>query len=356
MTKSSLAKIILLCVVLSLLMNVFFGRFLAAKISTLPALNRLKLISPQAPIVINTRQEVRISDTGDAIQTIDSTKSKLSLVMEQNGNQLSQVGAAVNLTGDGLFLTTKTVLGSIKPENLLVKLEDGTTGAVKNIALDPASNLAIIKTDLKNVQVANIGDSKSLVTGQKIIFIINSVLDRSVQFQNSFVTTRQNESGFLQQLSDFPARAFAAQAVGQLSNGEAVANMDGQVVGIWDGSKIISSDVAKAFVSKYLGNKGIVQRPAFGFKYKTLFPIEAKTLNLAQGAYVYEAAAGSASQKAGLLAGDVIVSVDNSKIDESNQLEEILQNYKPGDKAVFNVVRDNKNISLTIAPGVLATK
>ena len=98
-------KIILISVVLALILNILLGRWLTAQISTIPALNRWKLLSPQAPIVINNREEIRISDSGDILQAIQDAKSKISSVVILQKGQMNLVGGAINLTGEGVFVT-----------------------------------------------------------------------------------------------------------------------------------------------------------------------------------------------------------------------------------------------------------
>src|SRR6185295_4907898 len=124
MSKLKILSLILITIILALLANVFFGRVITAKISTLPVLNKFKLLSPQAPIVITQREEIRVSDSGDAVQAMESVRSKISSVIAVTDKKFTFAGTAVNVTSDGVFITTKSVVGTLKPEYLFIELTD----------------------------------------------------------------------------------------------------------------------------------------------------------------------------------------------------------------------------------------
>src|SRR5476649_2835008 len=103
MSKLQITKIVILSVLITFALNILVGRFFTAKISTWPVLNRLKILSPQAPIVINNHETFRVSDSGDAVAAANDIKSKLSSVVLVNGSNLTYLGTALNLTSDGSF-------------------------------------------------------------------------------------------------------------------------------------------------------------------------------------------------------------------------------------------------------------
>ncbi len=68
----------------------------------------------------------------------------------------------------------------------------------------------------------------------------------------------------------------------------------------------------------------------------------------AKVARVKEVSANLPAAKAGLKAGDVILSVDGQKTAVSNDVNQALSKYKPGDKATFEIARDGKSQKLQI--------
>jgi len=191
MTKKQAVFILIAAVVLSLLFNVFFGRWLTAKVSTLPILSRYKLVSPQAPIVINTREEVRVSDSGDVRQALAAVRSKLSLLVSDSGGQVAVLGGALNLTSDGLFVTVKSAVDSQKLSNLKIKLDDGTLVSVTKLTPDNATDLVILKADTQNLPVANFASSKDAGVGQRVILAVPQLANFSAVFEAGFISESQ---------------------------------------------------------------------------------------------------------------------------------------------------------------------
>jgi S1-C subfamily serine protease len=349
MSKFQTSKIILISIAISFLLNLFFGRFLTAKISTLPLLNRLKLINPQAPIIINTKEEIRISDSGDVLQALGAIKSKISTLLVVNGSQVAVSGAVVNLTSDGLFLATKAVVGDNQSENFLVKLDDGTLVKVVKLIPDAATDLVVLRTQANNLPVVDLGESKKLIVGEKIISVYGSWLDFSPGASVFYVSNGQNDDFGSVKSADFPGRAFAVQNQNQLLSGSVLVNLSGAVVGLVDDrGRIISSDVMKNFVRRFLSNNGQIIDVSFGFKCRNLSSSEAKLFQLPFGCKVSDIIPLGAAQKAGLSLNDVITEVDGKAIISDLSLEELLGNYNPKDMINFTIFRNKQNLTLTL--------
>jgi serine protease Do len=65
------------------------------------------------------------------------------------------------------------------------------------------------------------------------------------------------------------------------------------------------------------------------------------------GATVLEVTAGSPAEKVGIKKGDIIQKVNDTKIDNPDELFEAIHNYKPGDKVKIFFVRDGKDQTVT---------
>jgi hypothetical protein len=243
MNKKQATFVILSAIVLSLLINILFGRYLTAEVSTISLFNRWKILSPQAPIVINTREEVRVNDATDLLKVISIARPKLSGIINVVGGQTLLAGNAENLTSDGLFLSSKQALSGAKQENLYIKLDDGSLAPITATFADPATNLVILKAALSNVPVANINSSQGLSAGDRIIFLAPTLKSRAPSFQASYVSASQLSDYTAIFDSDKPQQTFDAQSAGTLLPGQAIVDMNGNVIGIWDGNGIVSGDV-----------------------------------------------------------------------------------------------------------------
>jgi S1-C subfamily serine protease len=353
MNKKQVSSVVVISVLLSLLINIFFGRFLSAVISTAPLLNRWKIISPQAPIVINTREEVRVSDTADTLKAVSLARPKLSGVAVSSSGNAVLIGGAVNLTSDGLFLSTQTAIAGYKPESLYIKLDDGTMSQVTAAYPDPATELVVLKTQLNNVAVSNINPSASLKAGERIIFLAPTLKNFSPSFQASFVAREQSSDYSADLDADKPTQSFAAQGTGALLPGQAVIDMSGNVIGLWSGNNIIAGDVLKDFANSFLVNAGKISRPMYGFDFRNISPPQASLQKVSVGAMVTKVVAAGAAQKAGLLANDIVIAVNDSQLGFDNPLNNYLQKFKPGDKVKLTVQRDGKKIDISITAGEL---
>jgi S1-C subfamily serine protease len=167
--KLSNLKIIIAASFFAFLLNLFFGRSITASLSTWNFLNHLGVLNPQAPIVINNREEIRLTDNNQAIEAVNAAKSKIASVYLKTSDGLKQTGMAVNLSADGSFVTAKET-ASQKGE-YYIALFDGRTALVNQIVFDPASGLAFMQSALKNVPTAEFADSASLVSGDKLVFL-----------------------------------------------------------------------------------------------------------------------------------------------------------------------------------------
>jgi S1-C subfamily serine protease len=347
MTKIGIWKVIIFSVILAVLANVFFGRFLSAKFSTIPALNRLGVVSPQTPIVIVQKEQVRVSDTGDVQEAVVASKSKVSAVFTFANGKVTVVGTAINLASEGLFLSVKQVFAETNAK-YFVLLSDGRSAEISTLVLDPATELVFFKAGLNNTPVASFLNSQDLSVGEKLVLLSNASPSAATEAYFGLVSASQNSLS-----KDFeagvPKRTFGLSFLTKPSLGQAIINTTAEFVGIWDGEKVVSSEVVKKAISLYFQNPEQIKRPKYGFKYSLVSNFESQLLKIPTGLLVTEVSL-PASQR-GLLKEDVIVSVNQEKISNITQVEEIFEKYKAGDNIRLEVVRGEKtlNVDLTVS-------
>lgn len=352
MKKNQTAKIVLISVILSLAINIFFGRLLTAKISTLPFLNNWQILSPQAPIVIHTREEIRINETGDVAKVVNETKSKISTVILDSNKGLEVVGTAVNLTSDGLFLSLGSTVQTHGSKNLLIKLNDGRISPVTEAIEDVATDLVIFKTEFTGVPVADFGESSGLQAGEKILALGGSLIDYSVDLESQLVIKTQNNNQLQEFQADFPERAFQLQSFDSVVP-KVLVNFQNEIVGIVGQEKVWSSDVVKNFADKFLSSNGELERLSFGFKYKPMSVVELVDLEIKEGSLVTGIGFGSPALNAGLKVSDIIISVNDQQLSLENNLERILETFKPREEVKFTVLRSGEEVELILTVGIL---
>ena len=349
MNKKQSSLLIIVCVLAGWLFNLLAGRFLTAKLSTWPALNRMQFLSPQAPIVINNKETIRVSDSGDVALAVAGIKSKTSTVVLVTPGQTQVLGSAINLTSNGDFLTGSATF-SKSVGDFYVVLNDGRSAKIISQQKDLAAALVYFKASLDNVPTANFGNSSDLAPGDKVVLVQKSLQNFYNKAYLTAVVSAQKDTAGIVFNSDSLKRGFLADMGTARISGEVAVNANGEVVGIFNGLWLVSSDALKQSLSLYLSSPNKISRPAFGFSYLIITPVENKLVGITQGMKVSEVLNPSAAHSAGLLAGDVIVQIDNRQTNGDMLPEEILQQYKPGDKIVFKISRKNQIINLTLTP------
>jgi S1-C subfamily serine protease len=277
------------------------------------------------------------------------------IIRAMSFNKLSDLGPTCDIPETDFEMVLVTKLGM---DRLGIDLDK--IFPVNASYSDPATNLIMLRTDATNVPVADFGKAEDLAAGQRLIFLSASPTPYATRFTASFVSFPFSDTSGQVFDSDRPAQSFGVQGVDGVFAGQAVVNLSGEVVGIFDGVTVIPSTTLKIAASYFIDKKTNLIRSSFGFRYKILGPVEAGVLGLPQGAQLTKISntqpavtPKSAAAVAGLLEGDVITQVGDSKIDLNNSLETLLQKYQPGEPIILNVFRNGSNISLTIKPGVL---
>ena len=77
----------------------------------------------------------------------------------------------------------------------------------------------------------------------------------------------------------------------------------------------------------------------------------AKANNLPEGVYVVSVEAFSSAEKAGIKAGDVIVSFDGKDIKTIKELNDQKNTHKVGDQVKVKIIRDNQTLEIDLTLG-----
>lgn len=236
MEKQSLKIVLIWAIGLSIFANVFFGRWITAKVSTLPLLNRLDLLNPQAPIVFKETREIRVSAEGEIGQTLEQIRRRVSQVGLVNNKQEFQIlASAVNFTSDGLFVTSGLAIPS-KFSDLKIRYSDGKITEVTGIFQDKPTGLVFLKTSFSGAAAAPLADSTKLQLGDRLLFF-----NDSAQGSKYF----ESQVNFLPISKDEP---FGFQNNGvETRPGEVIANYKGEILAVWHEKLVVSEKIKTAF-------------------------------------------------------------------------------------------------------------
>jgi serine protease Do len=251
-------------------------------------------------------------------------------------------GSGFIVGADGVILTNAHVVDGA--QEVMVKLTDRREFKAKVIGLDKRSDVAVLRIEASGLPTVKLGEPSALSVGEWVLAI-----GSPFGFENT--ATSGIVSAKSRALDGYVPFIQTDVAVNPGNSGGPLFNLKGEVVGI--NSQIYSSsggyqglsfaipiDVA-AKVRDQLVAHGKVTRGRLGVTIQEVNQGLADSFGLKkpQGALVSSVEKGGPADKAGLVAGDVILKVDGREIDRSTDLPALVSDMKPGTRTRLEVVR-----------------
>ena len=272
----------------------------------------------------------------------------------------SGAGSGVIISSDGYILTCAHVVSGASQINVTIGDTDYTATVVGE---DDTSDVAVLKIDATGLTPATVGDSDSLSVGDSVLAVGNplgelggTVTSGIVSALNRSVTIQGTSSTNTMSLIQMDA------SVSPGNSGGGLFNMNGELIGLVN-AKSSSSDAeglgfaipindAIQVAQDLLENGYVSGRPYMGITYIAVTDAQtAAQLNVnAYGVYVVDVVQGGPADKAGLKAGDRIVSIDGTEIAQKDDLGTLMQQHTAGDTLSITVARDGQmqTVSLTL--------
>lgn len=278
----------------------------------------------------------------------------------QKGTQKQEVGGGTGflINSEGYIITNKHVVLDEEAE-YTVLMNDEQKYDAKVLARDPFNDLAVLKIEGKDFPSIELGDSTNLKVGQSVVAIGNAL----GEFRNTVSTgvisglSRSITAGGLGSQSEQLTGVIQTDAsINPGNSGGPLLNIAGQVIGINTaivrgaqniGFAIPINEVKSIYES--VKEHGRIVRPWLGVRYVMINDLikEKNKLDVDYGALIVRGEErtdlavlpGSPADKAGLRENDIILEIDNEKIDSEHPLAKAVAQKQPGDEINLKILR-----------------
>jgi S1-C subfamily serine protease len=299
----------------------------------------------------------------DDRELLDAYSTAVVAAVERVGPAVVRVererggGSGVIFAPDGFVLTNSHVVQGAR--RLSVTLSDGHALRGDVVGDDPYTDLAVVRVDGTALPCASLGDSRQLRVGQIAIAIGNPY-----GFHHS--ATAGIVSGLGRSLRAGSGRLIddviqTDAALNPGNSGGALVTSRGDVVGITTATILpaqglcfaVASNTAR-FVATRLMSDGRIRRSYIGVgAQNTPVPREqarANGLAVTSGVLVLSVEAGSPASRAGVVEGDVILSLGEHAVSGVDDLHRHLTEERIGASLALTVLRRGRRVSCAIVP------
>ena len=306
-----------------------------------------------------TTPVMTLTDFSDVIASV--RPSVVAITTEVSGYSVfgayTQEGAGSGwiIGSSGLIVTNNHVVDGAS--SVTVTLEDGRTFPAKAVYSDSFSDLAVVKIDAQNLPAAKLGDSSTLLMGDWVVAIGNS-LGLGISATKGIVSAKgvsvtESDGNTLYNLIQTDA------AINEGNSGGPLVNLAGEVIGI-NSVKVsnvgvegmgyaISIEEAEPLLQQLIAN-GHISRPDMEASFYSVDQAVASRYGLAvnQGALVTQVTRGGPADIAGIKSGDVITAVNGAAVTTADGLQLLLQTFKVGQQVSVTIYRGSGKLTLSV--------
>ena len=276
-------------------------------------------------------------------------------------------GSGFIVSENGYVFTSNHVVSDTTADYTVI-LDPKHKYPAKVLSRNPINDTAILKIEGERFPFLKMADSNKIELGEEVVAVGNALGEFTdtlsagiVSGLSRFITAF---GGMDHQMQNLRGLIQTDAAINPGNSGGPLVNMEGQVIGINTamiaGAQNIGFAIPINYAKKDLAEVkkyGKIIMPFLGVKYVLISKEMAETnkLPVNDGAMVVREALGeppvikgSAAALAGVKEWDIILECDGQKITTKNPLANILQKCKIGEKITLKILRDGKNMVLTV--------
>lgn len=282
--------------------------------------------------------------------------SVVSITTSLRGGSAS--GTGVILSSQGYIATNYHVIENAT--QITVQLTDDRLYSAGLVGSDPATDLAVLFIEADDLEAAEFGSSDNLRVGDSVVAIGDplgvkyrgSMTNGIVSAINRNVTVNGRTMNLIQ----------TNAALNSGNSGGPLINSYGQVIGIntvkigafTDSAGVegigfaIPSDTVKDIVTQIVSQGYVSGRPWLGITGESISLFYQRYYRLPAGLYITDVAEGSNAQQIGITTGDILLSIDDTRIYSQEELDTLLYNYSAGDTVTIVIYRSGHSMQAEI--------
>lgn len=306
------------------------------------------------PAVVNIATSGTVQVRGNPLFEDPFFRHFFDVPNQPQTRKTQSLGSGVVVNADkGYILTNHHVID--KADEIRVTLRDGRTLKAKLIGADPDTDVAVIQVPAENLTAVPLANSDQQRVGDFVVAIGNPFgLGQTV---TSGIISAVGRSGLgIEGYEDFIQ---TDASINPGNSGGALVNLNGELIGIntaifsKSGGNIgigfaIPINMAQN-VMQQLVKHGEVKRGSLGAQAQDLTPELAQAFNITnqRAAVITQVEKGSAADRAGLKAGDIVTQINGKPVRDAASLRNTVGLLRVGESVTLDVLREGKARTLT---------
>lgn len=307
------------------------------------------------------------SSTSDAMSAADAFNKVAPAVVivstkssQSNGfttGEVEGMGSGFIINEEGYLLTNYHVIKGVAEVSVTLSDDTEVSATVVNYDSDKDIAMLKLKEGTKVPAIAELGDSNEVYPGAEVIAIGTPLSKNFAQTLTKGVISGSNrtiegENGTSVNLIQTDA------AINPGNSGGPLVNAKGQVIGINSmkiGTQALGGTSIEGIgfaipINEVKSKIDALLKPILnlGILIKDIDSELSNKYDLPQGIYISSVDEFSPAEKAGLKIGDIIVKCDGKSVKTSKELKSIKEGKNSGDTINLEVIRNNKNVSVSV--------
>lgn len=327
--------------------------------NTIPTASFSTAAQKVMPAVVNIFTTSEIKNPNNAFMDDPRFRFFFGDQFEDNApQQASSLGSGVLVSHDGYILTNHHVVEAA--DQIEVALADGRKAKGHIIGSDPETDLAVIKIELgNNLPAITFGQSEQAQVGDIVLAVGNPFAVGQTVTMGIVSAVKRNHLG----LNAFENFIQTDAAINPGNSGGALVDVNGNLIGINSaiyspngGSLGIGFAIPVSTAKKIMEQiilSGSVTRGWIGVAVQEITPELAESFKLGkiQGVLISEVVRGGPADQAKVKAGDILTSVDNKPLFDSNSMLETIAALQPGKAVTLKLLRNQKEVVVQVKIG-----